>query len=603
MTQRVFLDVECYPNYFLICFKSKTKTRFYELYEGCQLDVTSISKIMSRYLTIGFNSLVYDLPMIAYALKGATNKKLKELSDFIIKSKSKMTRWKLKEIFNISISYDWDHIDIIEVVPKVNKEDGGTSSFLIGLKTYGARMHTKVLQDLPIEPDALINKSQNEEIRTYCFNDLDITMELYSRIEETIKLREKISKIYDLDVRSKSDSQIAEAIIKKSLGITSYRSTIDPNVIYKYNVPKCINFKTDELKAFLNNIKETDFQCDANGKLIKTDTLFKHVTIHGIKFGVGIGGLHSREKHSAIIPTTDEFILDVDVISYYPTMILNNKYCPDKLGDDFLNLYEKFYNQRLEAKRQQDKVKAETYKIILNGCFGKFGSRYSILYSPSLLFHTTLTGQLSLLMLIERLLIYGFEVVSANTDGITIKGLKANSDKVNIILSKWEQATNLKLERVFYKALYQESVSSYVAITEDNKIKGKGTYGTEGLTKTPVAQICSDAVIAYLKDNKSIESTIHESRNDITKFLVARKVAGGALYRDTILGKMIRWYYSTNEDHITSRKSGNKVAMSDGAKPLMVLDGKPILDLDINRYIEKSYKMLNNLGILGCSGI
>lgn len=590
------MDIECYSNYFLICFKSQTKSLFYELYEGHTLDVASISKIMNKYITIGFNSISYDLPMLVYALKGATNQKLKQLSDFIINSKTKISRYKLMDMFDISIPYNWNHIDIIEVVPKIDKE-GSSANFHVGLKTYGARMHTRVLQDLPIEPDALIDKSQYELLKKYCFNDLAITMELYDRIEGQITIREKISKTYDLDVRSKSDSQIAEHIIKKSLGLSSNYSNVDSSIIYKYNVPKYINFKTEELKGFMDNIKSIDFQCNEHGKLIKPDKLLKYISINGIKFGVGIGGLHSKERHRALIPNEEEFILDVDVVSYYPTMILNNKYYPEKIGIGFLTLYEHFYHQRIEAKLNKDIIKAETYKIILNGCFGKFGSQYSILYSPSLLFHTTLTGQLSLLMLIERLLLNDFEVVSANTDGITIKGLKIKSDRLNLILTKWEEATKLKLERVFYKALYQESVSSYVAITEEGKVKGKGVYANEGLTKNPVAQVCNEAVIAYLKDNKPIESTIYENKDYITKFLIVRKVIGGGLYRDTILGKIVRWYYSTDGDCITSRKNGNKVATSDGAKPLMILGDKSIRDLDLNRYVEKSYKMLKTLGI------
>lgn len=588
------MDIECYSNYFLICFKTKTKTLFYELYEGHTLDITSISKIMSKYITIGFNSIAYDLPMLVYALKGVTNKKLKQLSDFIINSK--LSRYKLMDMFDISIPHDWNHIDIIEVVPKIDKE-GNNASFHIGLKTYGARMHTKILQELPIEPDAVIDISQHDILRQYCFNDLTVTIELYDRIEAQIDIREKISKAYDLDVRSKSDSQIAEHIIKKSLGVSSNYAKINSDIIYKYNVPKFVNFKTEELKGFLENIKSIDFQCNEHGKLIKPDNLFKYVTINNVKFGVGIGGLHSKEKHRAIIPDEEEFILDVDVVSYYPTMILNNKYYPEKLGTQFLNLYDHFYHQRIEAKKNKDLVKAETYKIILNGCFGKFGSQYSILYSPSLLFHTTLTGQLSLLMLIERLLLNGFDIVSANTDGITVKGLKSKADRLNLILNKWEEATKLKLERVFYKALYQESVSSYIAITEEGKVKGKGVYAKEGLTKNPVAQICNEAVIAYLKDNKSIESTIYENKDQITKFLIVRKVIGGGLYRDTILGKIVRWYYSIDGDAITSRKNGNKVATSDGAKPLMVLPDNPLIDLDLNRYVEKAYKMLKTLGI------
>jgi hypothetical protein len=583
--KKVFMDIECYSNYFLICFKTKSKTRFYELYEGYKLDITSISKIMNKYLTIGFNSIAYDLPMLVYALKGATTQKLKQLSDLIINSK--LSRTKLFKMFDISIPFNWDHIDIIEPAPSVG----------VGLKMYGARMHTRTLQDLPIEPDAIIDDSEHELLRKYCANDTAITMELYNKIEERIVLREKISKAYKIDLRSKSDAQIAENIIKKSLGVISSFINIDVNKIYKYIPPKFINFKTDELKSFLKNVKTIDFHCNEKGSLIKESTLTKHVTIKDIKFSVGIGGLHSNEKHLAVTASDNEFLIDIDVASYYPSIILNNKYYPEQIGTGFLTLYEYFYNQRIEAKQNKDTIKAETYKIILNGSFGKFGSKYSILYSPSLLLHTTLTGQLSLLMLIERLALHGFDVISANTDGITIKGLKTNYDKFNRILTKWEEVTNFKLEKVAYKATYHESVNSYIAITEDNTVKCKGVYALEGLNKNPVSQICIDAVISYFKENKSIESTIHQNQKDIIKYLVIRKVSGGAIYKNNYLGKIIRWYYSTDGDCITYKKNGNKVATSDGAKPLMILDGKPILDLDLNRYVEKSYKMLRNLGI------
>ena len=57
-------------------------------------------------------------------------------------------------------------------------------------------------------------------------------------------------------------------------------------------------------------------------------------------------------------------------------------------------------------------------KIQINGSFGKFGSKYSKLYSPNMLLATTITGQLTLLMLIEQLELNNIPVISANTDGL-----------------------------------------------------------------------------------------------------------------------------------------------------------------------------------------
>lgn len=586
MTRKVFLDVECYSNYFLICFKSLKRTKFYQLYQdNSALDLKEIKKIMEEYLTVGFNSKNYDLPMIAYALQGANNLELKIFSDDIIKSKQ--PSWEVCRKHNIIIPH-WKHIDIIEPAPAVG----------IGLKMYGARMHTQILQDLPIEPDSVIWPDQITLIREYCLNDVNITLDLYEHIKDRIGLRTELNNTHHLELRSKSDAQVAETIIKHYLGIKSYgKVKIDPDKIYNYCVPSFIEFQSDELNDLLKELKTCEFKCNSSGQLLKSSLTKNKVIIGDTPFSVGVGGLHSNEKHIATIANENEFLINIDVISYYPSIILNNEYYPEFLGRKFLTLYKEFYEARIEAKKNKDKIKSETYKIVLNGSFGKFGSPYSVLYSPSLLLHTTLTGQLSLLMLIENLILNNIQVISANTDGITILGNKNKYEEFNKILNEWEEKTKFTLDKTIYKAIYHESVNSYIALLEDNTVKCKGVYANEGLNKNPVTTICIEALIQYLQFQIPIEETIYANRHDIKKFLVIRKVEGGALYKDQYLGKIVRWYYGLNGDKIVYKKNGNKVATSDGAIPLMILNNSPPPDIDFGIYIEKSYDMLKNLGI------
>jgi hypothetical protein len=75
-------------------------------------------------------------------------------------------------------------------------------------------------------------------------------------------------------------------------------------------------------------------------------------------------------------------------------------------------------------------------------------------------------------------------------------------------------------------------------------------------------------------------------------------VTGGAVKGDTYLGKAVRWYYAIGETgSIQYKKNGNKVAMTDGAKPLMLLSAKPPEDIDRQWYISKAYAILADLGI------
>ncbi len=585
MNKKVFLDVECYTNYFLICFKSSDKNRSYQLTKNSKLNLDEINEIMNKYLTIGFNSKNYDLPMIAYALTGATNRQLKEFSDDIILSKQ--PSWEICRKYDIMVPYKWNHIDLIETAPAVR----------ISLKMYGARMHTKTLQDLPYDPDTIIKDDEHDVIVKYCFNDINITMELYNEIKNRIELREKIGKFYNLELRSKSDAQVAESIIKSLLNISSYTNVVDEEKIYNYTPPSYIKFQTEELIDFFKQLQTVDFKCNEKGTLIKNKDIKNKIKIKDTAFSLGIGGLHSNEKHHATTIKGNEFLIDVDVVSYYPSIILNNGYYPEKLGEKFLELYRNFYDERIKAKANNDKIKSDTYKIILNGSFGKFGSRFSSLYSPNLLLHTTLTGQLALLMLIESLSFQGFEIISANTDGITIKGDKSDIMFLDLILEDWEKTTKFQLEKTHYKAIYHESVNSYIAILDDNSVKCKGFYALEGLVKNPVSTICIEAVTQFLQNDIDIEKTILNNKANIQKFLIIRRVEGGAVYKDQYLGKTVRWYYSKEGDKITYKKNGNKVASSDGAVPLMTFTDSNVKDIDFQKYIEKSYEMLKNLGV------
>lgn len=588
---RVFLDVESYINYFLIYFKSNKKTKYFELHENSKLDVAQIKIIMESYTTVGFNSISYDLPMIYYALTGATNKQLKKFSDDIVINNQEEAPWVKLQKYNVFIPKHWDHIDLMGSVHAVGKAPIRT----VGLKMFGARKHTRILQDLPLEPNSIIEESQHQLLRDYCLNDVNITVELWDEVKDRIKLVTEIGNKYGLDLRSKTDSQIAESLIRKEFNITSFKHEIDYEKIYKYSAPTFIKFKTEELNNFYNLVHDTEFKFGENKK-IKANNIFPKLNIENVKLTVGIGGLHSNERHRNVIPLCDEFLLDIDVSSYYPVIIINSSFYPELIGDKFLEWYKGKFDERMIAKKNNDSLTSGTIKIILNGSFGKLGSVYSCLFAPHLLIGVTLTGQLSLLMLIEDILLNGFELISANTDGITVKGKKSKREELEQLLVNWEKTTSGELDRTDYKAIYNESVNSYIAIL-DKGIKRKGTYAVAGISKNPVTTICNEAVINYITNNVPVETTILDNKHDITKFLVVRKAIGGGMWRGEYLGKNIRWYYSIDGDRITQKTNGNQVATSEGAKPLMVLPDIAPKDIDFKYYIDKSNKMLKQLGV------
>lgn len=108
-------------------------------------------------------------------------------------------------------------------------------------------------------------------------------------------------------------------------------------------------------------------------------------------------------------------------IAMYPSIIVQNGYYPEHLGRFFLQLYSYFLNTRLKEKQKPKKernaVIMEGYKLFVNGLYGKFNSETSPFYDPLVAMSTTITGQLSLSMLMEMLTLEIPEIqwIQANT--------------------------------------------------------------------------------------------------------------------------------------------------------------------------------------------
>ena len=260
-----------------------------------------------------------------------------------------------------------------------------------------------------------------------------------------------------------------------------------------------------------------------------------------------------------------------------------------------MDIFSDFKDERVEAKRILDILVSAFLKIVLNGGFGKFGSIYSALHAPNLLIATTMTGQLSLLMLIERLENEGIRVVSANTDGFVTLLKKERYDMFDKICSDWEKETNLNLEETEYKAMFSRDVNAYIAPKIKGGFKGTSLFSEPSLRKTPQVLICAEAVREYLLHNIPLAETIRGCR-DITKFLFIKKVTGGATYNGEYLGKVVRWYYIKQGLPILYKSNGNKVGNSDSCKPMMTLCDFPS-DVDYDRYIKEAKSILESVGI------
>lgn len=597
MKRLICLDCECYPNYFMVAFKSVNtgKVIIIDTKNNALSNESRkrVQSIMSTNTTFGYNSISYDLPMITYALSGASCKELYELSSEIV-SKGQPDFISYKSIGMDNPNYD--HFDIKEPAPAV----------MISLKNYGTRVGSKKLWDLPYEPSSYLNDEQIENLKKYCENDLDTTIDLYKAIEARIQLRIDTSNQYlgIGDLRSKSDAQMAEAIFRFELSKVGVnipkiqaKDRIPKNVVYK--CPEFISFKSQKLNDLKELLDGAVIQVNkSNGQPILPKEWTKQLKpkIGDTVYKIGLGGIHSQED-KLVVKSDDVMVLrNADIASMYPSIILELGLFPKSLGKEWLSVYRNMYKTRLKAKAEKNKIVNETLKISLNSSYGKMGSMYSFLYAPDLMLTVTITGQLMMLMLIEELEAAGIRVVSSNTDGIEYLCPRDRVVEIEALIFDWELTTGMTMEHGEYNALYAKDVNNYVAVY-DGYTKAKGLYTDTTLMKGRSTPIVYTAIREYLLNGAPLDETIYACK-DINEFVSGRTVKGGGEYCGEYLGKVVRWYYSLNSiDCIKYASNGNKVPKTDGALPLMDLPDEIPIDLNYKWYVDEAISKLNDLGV------
>jgi hypothetical protein len=594
-------DVECFPNYFLIRFRSFETKKMLSMEHPFNL--AKLEWILTHFCVIGYNSIHYDILLVLLALKGATVEQLFKASQEIILGG--VREWNFRKQYKLP-KLHVDHIDLIEVAPLNGS-----------LKLYAGRLHSNKMQDLPVHFTTKLSEQEKKSVHDYCGNDLVNTDLLTTELEAALRLRVQMSGQYNVDLRSKSDAQMAEAVIVGELTkVFGERPKAPENTIdsHQYRVPDFIAYKSPQLQQMLDIVRRATFYIDGNGYVVLPPEIQQlRLHIGQCVYQMGAGGLHSTEKCLAVRADENTLLLDRDVASYYPSIILNQRLYPKHLGPDFLKVYRSIVERRLKAKAEKNKIVADSLKITINGSFGKFGNRYSVLYSPDLLIQVTVTGQLALLLLIEMIEEMGASIVSANTDGVMIKCPLALHSALESRIQWWERLTGFETEETRYKAVYARDVNNYFAIKEKGDptakflderlgIKVKGCYGERGsagnsvLSKNPENLIVNDAVMNFLANGTPIDQTIHECK-DIRRFVTIRNVTGGAQKSGVYLGKVIRWYYSTEmKGEINRATKGDKIPNTDRARPLMELPAQLPEDIDYNRYIDQAIDILFDIG-------
>ena len=571
----------------------------------------------------GYNNIHYDNPIINYiidyynVMKDKTYieicKSIFNLSKTILNSKEGeegiWKKWKYQQWF--------ESFDLLTMLY--------STQLRVGLKEMQVTMQYPNVQEFVYDWDIPLVESKFDEMIQYNINDVESTSELLVRCKKDIELRIAIEDEYGVRVLSKDGVNIGMKIITQKYlektgqtwwDIKDLRSPMDKIPLKDVILP-FVKYDSPILKDMLDTLKKQTVSPGRKGYEYK-------FIFNNLRYTIGVGGIHSVNDPEIIIPKEDEYLIDCDVASLYPSMLIQHKFYPKHLGPEFLEIYSKIREERLEAKHNGDKVKNETLKFALNGLSGNLQNEHNFCYSPFAVMQIRVNGQLLLLMLAEKLVEIGCKIIQANTDGLFLICKKNKYEEYQKVCKEWEKLTKLELEEDRFEAMSQYAINDYIAVkegyhkTKDKKlIKTKGMFITEVLLGKGLSpKIIPEAIINYFVDNIPVEETIKNCK-DIRKFLKAEKTGKQwtVEYNDKIQQRINRFYVSNNGYYLWKFKTDSGVKeyqnmlkgyavtlhntfYSDEDLQWKYAQGETfesIYDINYNYYISQCKKIINDI--------
>ena len=561
-------DIEIFPNCFSLTIKN-TETKEFQFFELSNRKNNLVDLVPlfldKRYIFCGYNNIHYDNPIVNFiieykeTLKKSTRLDIEynlfQLSQTIIKGD--LEKWKKWKYAN-----NFETLDLLTML--------FSQKLRVGLKEMQVTMKYSNVQEYDGNFEAPIPEEDIPKMIQYNINDVNSTEELLYRCENDIKLRLNIEEEYGIKALNKDGVNLGMEILKTKYlekthktwnDIKDLRSPCNKIALNEIILP-FIKFDNPILKDLLNEMKQQVVSPDRKG-------YNKHFLMDNLEYSVGVGGIHSVNKPSIFIAKEDEVISDVDVASLYPSLIIEYGFYPPHLGKEFLEVYKGIKDERIEAKHNGNKLKNLTLKLSINGLSGNLQSEFSWCYSPKTVMRIRINGQLLLLMLAEKLISIGCQIIQANTDGLFVLRKKKDEQKFKEACKWWENLTKLELEEDRFERFYQFAINDYLGVLEGYKdsknpklLKKKGLFiDSVTLGKGMQPMIIPKAINANLADNIPVEETIRNCK-DINEFITYQKVDKKftVQYMNKFITHINRYYVSTNGGYLYKCEvEGNKI--------------------------------------------
>lgn len=570
---------------------------------------------------ISFNGLNFDAQITHELLKGqftlakyTTEKLVKYIYNYAQSVIDKSTRGTFLDYppFKMKVK----QIDLF----KLNHWDNKAK--MSSLKWIQYSMDWENVEEMPHRHDQpIISNDTLNEVIEYCINDVMSTKEILHHSKEQLNLRQTLTKEYGIDLYSASEPRISKELflyfLEQKTGIAKadlklLRTPRDYIVLADCILPY-VKFETPEFNSVIDYFRTKVITSTKDG--------FKHsIKFKGVKIDYGLGGLHGAASAGVYEAKQGWTIMTSDVTSFYPNLAIKNDFHPEHLpAKEFGQLYEWFFEERKKIPKSDPKN--YVYKIILNSTYGLTGDENSFLYDPKMTMQITINGQLLLSKLAEMVsfAIPECQPLMFNTDGLEMMIPNSRIEDYMKVCAEWEKLTQLALEHDEYSKMIIRDVNNYMAITTKGKVKCKGAFEWEDLSKKKVATfhknksflIIPKAIYAFFVHGTKPEDFL-DANTDIYDYcggvkakgawhFVDRRIVDGNLV-NTKLQKIVRYYISnTGGKMVKCHQDGREIQVESGEwlqTAVNKLDpSKDYNTYDINKkyYLEEIYKQIEGI--------
>lgn len=393
-------------------------------------------------------------------------------------------------------------------LPFISYDLMNSANLILSLKLTelisGKNIHTS---EVAFNIDRPLTNEEKLSTEGYNKDDLLQTKYNFNRFYDRFKLRLDIINEFNLPLKGSltlTGTQLAGKVLKAKPipGIEHYKI---PPKLYPQ-----LELKNETLKNFFLTERFRNNENDV-------------IHIGNADINIGVGGSHSAIKKYACSKG-----LYFDVSGYYNLIMINFDLLPRTIPEEGKKLYEYMYHEQLRLKKINP-TKRAIYKTILLSVFGGMNNEYTDFYDPQKFSLVTITGQLFICDLLEKLedLVI---IVQTNTDGIMVEPKNWNDEKKIIsIVEEWEKRTGFVIKKEYFFDLYQRDVNCYVFKDADGKVVTKGeavknydisekAYSNLDIFNSKEPPIIAKGIVSYFIDGITPEELIEKEKDNLRMF-------------------------------------------------------------------------------------